>query len=171
MDEPTNDLDSETLELLEDKLVDFPGTLIVVSHDREFLNNCVTSMLVFEPGGVKEYVGGYNDYIAQRKLGLVATQNECKSTSRAAREVAAAAVANKTSAKKLSFKEKIELDSLPERIESLETELTAIHNRMSDPDYFRRPPAEQSADQKRACEIEEQVEVCLHRWEELSERS
>ncbi|MFN7876882.1 MAG: ATP-binding cassette domain-containing protein [Pirellula sp.] len=167
MDEPTNDLDSETLELLEERVVDYEGTLIVVSHDREFLNNCVTSMLVFEDGAIKEYVGGYDDWLRQRKKSEAAISQK-KSDSKPI------ATSNKDdvkeSVKKLSYKEKQELEKLPAIIEEMEAEIGRIHDEMSNPEYFRGPVDKQTKDQKRISELEGKLPIAYARWEELSER-
>jgi ATP-binding cassette subfamily F protein uup len=167
MDEPTNDLDSETLELLEEKLVDYDGTLLVVSHDRQFLNNCVTSMLVFENQGIKEYVGGYDDWLRQRKV-----DGNPEPTKTANKPVGSdkRVDADKGTARKLSFKEKIELDQLPERIEALEAEQGALQMKMSQIDYYKTSPAAQAADQTRMKKLEGELEQAYSRVEELMER-
>lgn len=175
MDEPTNDLDSETLELLEERLVEYEGTLIVVSHDRAFLNNCVTSLLVFEDGSIKEYVGGYDDWLRQKKAELTGS-NGAKAQSRVApqptanKEVTVSAPKG-SSEKKLSFKEKQELDGLPKRIETLEAEQVAIHEQMASPDYFKQPANLLAADQARLAKIEKELANSYERWESLSERA
>ncbi len=179
MDEPTNDLDSETLELLEERLVEYEGTLLVVSHDRAFLNNCVTSLLVFEEGSLKEYVGGYDDWLYQKKAELTgsnakgsekgkATTKQASSETKSSSSVAEPSSA--TGGKKLSFKEKQELDGLPSRIESMEAEQASLHERMTEADYFKRPPAELTADQQRLTQLDEELHQAYARWEELSER-
>jgi ATP-binding cassette subfamily F protein uup len=167
MDEPTNDLDSETLELLEERVVDYEGTLIVVSHDREFLNNCVTSMLVFENGAIKEYVGGYDDWLRQRKKPeSQASQKKSDSKSNASSNKEEV----KEAGKKLSYKEKLELEKLPLLIEEMEAEIGRIHDEMSNPEYFRGPADKQTKDQKRISELEGKLPISYARWEELSER-
>jgi ATP-binding cassette subfamily F protein uup len=172
LDEPTNDLDAETLELLEERLVDFAGTVLVVSHDRAFLDNVVTSTLVFEPTGeggdyaVKEYVGGYTDWLRQRPE-LPATP--------AARESPAAGAAAATPPppgpeaprKKRSFKEQRELESLPAVIESLETETAAVHAAMAEPGYFRQPGDVLARDQARLRDLESRLAEAFARWEAL----
>ena len=131
LDEPTNDLDVETLELLESLLVEFQGTVLLVSHDRAFLNEVVTSTLAIEADGqVKEYDGGYDDYVRQRPAEI-------------SPEPKSASIPTKTASpadrpRKLSFKERKELESLPSRIESLETEIRALHEAMADPAFYRR---------------------------------
>jgi ATP-binding cassette subfamily F protein uup len=172
LDEPTNDLDAETLELLEERLVEFAGTVLVVSHDRAFLDNVVTSTLVFEPTGrdgafaVKEYVGGYTDWLRQRPEPPAAP---------AAREspapLAAAATVPPATAeapkKKRSFKEQRELEQLPAVIESLETETAAVHAAMAEPGYFRQPGDLLARDQARLRDLEARLAEAFARWEAL----
>ncbi|MEM7457615.1 MAG: ATP-binding cassette domain-containing protein, partial [Planctomycetota bacterium] len=131
MDEPTNDLDSETLELLEERLSSFSGTLLLVSHDREFLNNVVTSTIVFENSNVKEYVGGYDDWLTQRPPPPVVEPPKKEKKSVAPIAIAADAP------RKLKYKEKRELEELPEKIESLESEIAKYHERMADPGFYK----------------------------------
>ena len=166
LDEPTNDLDAETLEMLEERLVDFAGTVLVVSHDRSFLDNVVTSTLVFEPTGdggtyaVKEYVGGYSDWLRQRPAA---------SASPAPRPASAPAAAPRADApkKKRSFKEQRELESLPAAIESLETEVAALHAAMAEPDYYRQPGDLLARDQVRLRDLEARLATAFARWEAL----
>jgi ABC transport system ATP-binding/permease protein len=167
LDEPTNDLDAESLELLEEKLVEFDGTLLVVSHDRTFLNHVVTSMLVFEETGTKEYVGGYDDWLRQRSEASKETKSSVKSESVAAKNTNGSA----SSPKKLSFKEKQEWESLPKKIEAIESELAVLHERMSHGDYFKSAPAELASDQRRLQELEASLEESYTRYEELGLRS
>ena len=135
MDEPTNDLDIETLELLEDLLLDYPGTLLLVSHDREFLNNVVTSTLVLEgEGQVKEYAGGYDDWLLQRRPEPVLAAESIPKP-KPPRPV-------QPRLRRLTYKEQKELEALPERIEALESRLGEIHQQMADPAFFRRPAAD-----------------------------
>ncbi len=166
MDEPTNDLDSETLELLEERLVDYEGTLIVVSHDRAFLNNCVTSLLVFEEGKIKEYVGGYDDWLRQRSVSETsasANKGSSKST------VAESVPTKSTTSRKLSYKERVELDQLPLKIEAIESEQASLHAKMAEPAYYKSAQAVQQADRARLAELDELLVNSYSRWEELSE--
>ena len=134
LDEPTNDLDIETLELLESLLVAYQGTVLLVSHDRAFLNEVVTSTLAIEPDGrIGEYDGGYDDYL---RSGLSHTAVESKPSRRQPNERATAAATEKR--KKLSFKEKREMESLPGQIENLESELRELHATMADPSFYKR---------------------------------
>ena len=162
MDEPTNDLDAETLELLEELLMDFKGTLLMVSHDRVFLNNVVTGTLVFEPNAsgdleLHPYVGGYDDWLRQRQPIEVAPEPK-----------AAPKVVKAPKARKLSFKETRELESLPAQIEQLETEQSALVDKLADPELYS-DGAKVSATTTRMKEVESQLETAFERWEELLE--
>jgi len=160
LDEPTNDRDLESLELLEEALQAYDGTILLVSHDRAFLDNVVTQTLAAEGGGAwKEYAGGYSDWVRQRpqvKEGAAA-----KKTS-PAREKARA---------KLSYKETRELEALPAEIQALEAEQTALLERINAPDYFRQPPEALRADQERNGRIEGLLLEKLERWEELEAKA
>ncbi len=161
LDEPTNDLDAETLELLEERLVEFAGTVLVVSHDRQFLNNVVTSSLVFEPGGVREYVGGYDDWHAQSAANLLAAEPEKRP---------ATAMKLETSGKKskrLGFKEQRELQSLPKQIERLESSIAKRHTAMAEPNFYQQSPAKISAAQGELKALEAELATAFKRWEEL----
>jgi ATP-binding cassette subfamily F protein uup len=165
LDEPTNDLDIETLELLESYLVDWPGTLLLVSHDRAFIDHVVTSTLVFEGNGrVQEYVGGYDDWLRQRDTGKSATQTApAKPTS-----PSPAAVAPK---KKLSFKEKREMEDLPKGIERMEAELEALHSRIASPEFYKEPPDAIASALARIDELKGSLHDAYARWDELDARS
>ncbi|MBU4243730.1 MAG: ABC transporter ATP-binding protein, partial [Proteobacteria bacterium] len=166
MDEPTNDLDAETLDLLEELLMDYPGTLLLVSHDRAFLNNVVTSTIAFEGQGmVAEYVGGYDDWLRQR-------QDRSAESARVCRPKAGTQEA--PAKRKLSYKERFELErkqealkALPVRIERLEAELGAIQARMSDADYYKTPGNTMTADQARLEAVELELKNAYSNWEEL----
>ena len=166
LDEPTNDLDAETLELLESRLVEFPGTILLVSHDREFLNEVVTSTIVFEPAGVREYVGGYDDWLRQRPA---AAPSVASSSSTVVRDKSVAAVPAAAKKRKLSYQESRELTSLPTTIEQLDAELAELHNLMAKPDFYRRPPSEIAAAQSRAKDAQSKLDNAYRRWEELEE--
>jgi len=136
LDEPTNDLDIETLEVLEARLVEYKGTLIVVSHDREFLDNVITSTLVFENGGkITRYAGGYSDWI--RKGRQLAEKENPSPKYSSARTLDNVSTAPKR--KKLNYNEQRELEQLPQRIESLEKEIAALQTRINDPDFYSKP--------------------------------
>ncbi|MEO5567429.1 MAG: ATP-binding cassette domain-containing protein [Gemmatimonadaceae bacterium] len=160
LDEPTNDLDIETLDLLEELLMDYAGTLLVVSHDRTFLDNVVTSTFVFEGGGwVNEYVGGYTDLVRQRKPVAVPSPATREPPAQAPRPAA-------PKKRKVSLKEAAELAELPERIDALEREREAAYLSLSDPAVLR---ASGSVTEARAtlAAIEARIDVAVRRWEEL----
>ncbi|WP_298867056.1 ATP-binding cassette domain-containing protein [uncultured Gimesia sp.] len=166
-DEPTNDLDSETLELLEELISNHPGTLLLVSHDRAFLNNVVTATLVFdEDGQVKEYAGGYDDYLMQAERNLVAQKNEMESKAKTGPRSP-----KKTKVVKLSFKEQKELDEIPHSIELLEKEQAQLHSEMASPEFFKQPADVITASSTRVEVIQNELEFLLNRWEELDARS
>jgi ATP-binding cassette subfamily F protein uup len=166
LDEPTNDLDIESLELLEQKLQEYPGTLLLVSHDRRFLDNVVTQTIAADGGGVwREYVGGYTDWIRQRPKAEAApaSRKEAKAAP------AAAAPVREKPRTKLSYKDQRELDLLPGEIEALEKEQTALNAKMSSSDYHKESPQTMRDDSQRAGEIEELLLAKFERWEALEE--
>ena len=175
LDEPTNDLDTETLELLEQRLVEFPGTILVVSHDRAFLNNVATSTLVFERGGVKEYDGGYDDWLRQRPAApSPANESTRKSAANPGGSAASTTSPNaaaKSPSKKLSFKEKQELESLPGRIEKLETQIAEMHAAFALPEFYKQPGDVIAREQKKLQEAEASLAQSMDRWVELEERA
>jgi ATP-binding cassette subfamily F protein uup len=175
LDEPTNDLDIESLQLLEATLQSYGGTLLVVSHDRVFLDNVVTQTLVAEGDGHwQEYVGGYADWLAQRRAADVSRTAAATARAGGDRDAAStspAAVPAKTAKPKLSFKERLELDKLPARIEALEAEQHAITARVCAPDYHRQGPDVAKADRARAAEIEHELAACFERWTELEAKA
>jgi ATP-binding cassette subfamily F protein uup len=139
LDEPTNDLDVETLEVLEERLADYTGTLIVVSHDRAFLDNVVDKILVFEPGGrIVEYAGGYSDWL-RRGHELAQMDAPQAAGSRGDGSQARAAARAEARPRKLGYREQRELDALPARIDALEAEIAAIEAEMAAPDFYARP--------------------------------
>jgi ATP-binding cassette subfamily F protein uup len=164
LDEPTNDLDTETLELLEERLVDFAGTVLLVSHDREFLNNVVTSTIVFEENGVREYFGGYDDWLRQRKTVSASREKQASVSRTPARSVSEGPSVGK---RKLSFKERRELDSLPAKIEKYDAEIAELHREMAEPRFYQQSGAQIAAEQARLKQLEEQLAAAYHRWEEL----
>lgn len=167
LDEPTNDLDSETLELLESRLVDFNGTVLVVSHDREFLNNVVTSSIVFEPTGVREYVGGYDDWVRQRPQPAAEEKTKAKKSRSTPAGSTPARSAESSGRKKLSYKDQRELDGLPAKIEKLETEIAALHELMGQPDFYQKPKEELAATGSQLKQLESDLEHAFERWQEL----
>jgi ABC transport system ATP-binding/permease protein len=172
LDEPTNDLDIESLELLEERLQDYKGTLLLVSHDRRFLDNVITQTLAAEGHGVwREYAGGYSDYLQQRPPVPVGRANEAGQTP--ARQTPRDRSAGETPVKlrtRLSYKEERELAALPEEIESLEREQTELTARMSEPDYHRLGRERLRGDRKRLAELEELLLEKFARWESLEEQ-
>jgi ATP-binding cassette subfamily F protein uup len=167
MDEPTNDLDLETLELLEELLLDFDGTLLLVSHDRAFIDNVVTSTLVFEGGGrVNAYVGGYQDWLRQRDRG---NGQRLAANADAPMRPAAKAAAGKEGrkAQKLSYKDQRELEQLPARIESLEAELAEVQAQLADPGMYRDSPGRVGELNARMHQLEAELANGYKRWEEL----
>jgi ATP-binding cassette subfamily F protein uup len=167
LDEPTNDLDIESLELLEAALQDYSGTLLVVSHDRAFLDNVVTQTLAAGGDGVwKEYAGGYSDYVQQ-------SQNHVQPPASPAKAGAAPPLSGGRTEKartKLSYKETRELQALPAEIETLEEEQKQIQQRMHAADYYKQPPDRLRADRERAAEIERLIDEKLARWAGLEEK-
>jgi ATP-binding cassette subfamily F protein uup len=161
LDEPTNDLDIDTLELLEERLLEYGGTVLLVSHDRAFLNNIVTSTLVFEGmGGVREYVGGYDDWLRQR---APATGKQAAPTPKRQ----PAAPSQRERSPKLSYKEQRELESLPQRIEELEGELEGVQHMLADPRFYQRGGEEIAAARSRVQELERLLAETYSRWEAL----
>jgi ATP-binding cassette subfamily F protein uup len=164
LDEPTNDLDIDTLDLLEELLAEYAGTVLLVSHDRMFLDRVVTSTLVFEDVAVvNEYVGGYSDWLRQRKSsepGKAQTTNKQGTTTDRPKPRSA----------KLSYKDQRELDQLPQRIEQLETEIEDIHNCMSDADFYRLPGDKIATKKERLSTVEADLKTAYRRWEELEQQ-
>ncbi len=164
LDEPTNDLDAETLELLENLLVEFGGTLLVVSHDRDFLDNVVTSTLVAEGDGEwREYVGGYSDYAAEVARNAPSFAKASEGTASKPKPERSKAV----KPRKLNGKEKAELESLPGKIETLEAEQAELTGKLADPAFYAERAAEVPAIKARLEAIEEETLAVFARWEEL----
>jgi ATP-binding cassette subfamily F protein uup len=167
LDEPTNDLDIETLELLEERLLEFSGTILLVSHDRAFVDNVATSTLAFEGDGqVFEYVGGYTDWLRQRRspaeaLAAVAPQS---------RSASVAAAASAPPLAKLSYKEQRELEQLPARIETLERLQSELNETISRPVFYKRDAADQAGVQTRLSEVSAELGAAYARWESLEAR-
>ena len=161
LDEPTNDLDMETLDLLEELLLDYQGTVLLVSHDRSFLNDVVTSSLIFDGSGtIREIIGGYDDWQRQQQEGAQPV----------AKKEAAKSKPKKERPRKLSFKEKRELEELPKRIEQLECEQAELHESMADPNLYQSGDgAKISRMQERLQIIEAALEQAYQRWEELEQ--
>ncbi len=167
LDEPTNDLDIDTLELLESLLQDFPGTLFLVSHDRAFLENTVTQVIAFEGNGqLTEFGGGYDDWLRFTEQRAKETANTPK-TKVETPKPAAASAPTKT---KLSYKEQLELDQLPEKIEALETEQAAINLTLADPEIYKSDLDKATALQIKLTELDDALINALARWEELESK-
>lgn len=177
LDEPTNDLDVETLELLEEVLLNFPGTVLIVSHDRAFLDNVVTSTLVFEgQGKVREYVGGYQDWLRQggsiRLLGVTEQRTGNKmpvaeAVSSAPAPVAVAGTPGEPGKKKLSYKLQRELEALPAQIESVEKQLAEVQAQIGQPSFYQQPAAQTQAVLARLQTLQSELDALLERWTEL----
>lgn len=165
MDEPTNDLDVETLELLEEQLMAYSGTLLLVSHDREFLDNVVTSTFVLEGDGqVRCYPGGYEDYLRQRPMPVRANAKVEKTAETNRREAA-------FGPRKLSYGEKREFDALPSKIDALEKEVAELRETLSSGDLYRTDPVRAQATATRLPEAEAELDAAVERWAELGERA
>ena len=163
LDEPTNDLDAETLELLEEKLIEFGGTVLLVSHDRAFLNNVVTSTVVFDEDGLHEYVGGFDDWQRQKKAradaaATAATESNKKPKPKSGKQ---------DSTRKLKYKEKQELEKLPAQIESVEAEIAGFHESMAQPDFYQQPGEVIASAQAKLTELQSNLDQMYARWEEL----
>ena len=161
LDEPTNDLDMDTLELLEDLLVEYAGTVLLVSHDRHFLDQVVTSTLVFEGNAVvNEYIGGYADWLRQRQPPETVSAQPAQAS--ATRRVKRA-----PSGGKLGYLQQRELEQLPEQIEQLEAELAELHSHMTKPGFYRLPGETISAERQRLASLEADLQDAYRRWEDL----
>jgi ATP-binding cassette subfamily F protein uup len=164
MDEPTNDLDVETLELLEELLTEYQGTLLLVSHDREFLDNVVSSTLVLEGDGkIGEYVGGYTDWLRQRPAPLAPSIKAAESKSSAASAAAPAPEPKR----KLSYKDARELEQLPGRIEKLEADIASRTEAMNDPEFFRQDNASVVKANEALAKLQSELDTAYARWAEL----
>ena len=159
LDEPTNDLDIETLDLLEEQLALFKGTVLLVSHDRDFLDRMVTSSWVFEgPGDVREYVGGYSDWLRQQKMQQTITAESAQTAS-----------TKRVRTRKLTNKEHAELKELPDRIHKLEEEQETLHTQLADPAFYTHPGAEVAKTTARNQEIDQLLAQAFERWQELED--
>lgn len=177
LDEPTNDLDVETLELLEEILTEYSGTVLLVSHDRAFLNNLVSSVIAFEGDGqVREYVGGYDDWLRQGGTWTrdsVAERRDMLQTSVATQENAQAPLEGKAKepqkSRKLSYKLQREFDELPGQIEQLEAALAQLQKEVNSPDFYSRPQAQVESLLQQLAQTQEQLDTCFERWAELED--
>jgi ATP-binding cassette subfamily F protein uup len=173
LDEPTNDLDVETLELLEERLVKYDGTVLLVSHDRAFLNNVVVSTIVFEHDQINEYVGGYDDWLRQRPC-TTSSRNPSQRGSdgnRSAPKSARSETPRPGRDRRLTFRERQDLAALPGKIKQLEAEIAELQRVMCSPEFYKSPREEIVGQSNRLKELERQVEEAYQRWAELDERS
>jgi ATP-binding cassette subfamily F protein uup len=171
LDEPTNDLDIDTLDLLEQLLQDYQGTVFLVSHDRTFLDNVVTSMIAYEGDGLwREYEGGYEDYKVQKQRSAVIISDHDPKPAEV--KAPAKTISNRSATKsKLSSKEKIELEQLPVKIDELEQEQLLIHQRLSDPEIYKNDPQLMISLKEKLIVTTNQLELSMSRWEFLLQRS
>lgn len=171
LDEPTNDLDAETLELLEELLIEYQGTILLISHDRSFLNQVVTRSLVFEGNGhIGEYAGGYDDWLLQRPTPIDTVEKKVlpkESTPAPSTSTTTSSTTITPKAKKLSYKDQRELDLLPQKIEQLETAIAAIQAVMSANDFYLKSAEAMAQTQAEYEKLEAELEVAFARWEEL----
>ena len=168
LDEPTNDLDIETLELLEDLLANYEGTLLLVSHDRQFVDNTVMTSWIFEGNGVvEEFVGGYHDAQKQRAQALEYRQAEKPAKAEKVVEETPKTAPVKAKPKKLSYKLQRELETLPLRLEELETEIETLQQEVNDPDFFSKSVEQTQPVLNKLSAVEQELEVAFERWEEL----
>jgi ABC transport system ATP-binding/permease protein len=166
LDEPTNDLDLETLELLEELLADYQGTVLLVSHDREFLNNVVSSTLVLQgEGRIKEFTGGYDDAMRAIAAAADTAARAAKSASKATPGPALQAARPR----KLSYQQKRELESLPQTIATLENEQRQLHALLSDPNSYRQPGMQIAEKKARLAAVDEELTQAFARWEALEQ--
>jgi ATP-binding cassette subfamily F protein uup len=160
MDEPTNDLDIETLEVLEEYLLNYAGTILLVSHDRAFINNVVTSTLVFEGSGtVKEYVGGYDDWLRQRTVKAKSVK-----ASKDSPDIRVAKPKNK-----FGFRQQKELEELPHTIQAMESEQEELYRAMADPDLYKNDKSGVISRKERLEELKRLLDKAYTRWEELED--
>ncbi|NUG49898.1 ATP-binding cassette domain-containing protein [Acinetobacter lactucae] len=172
MDEPTNDLDMVTLELLEEMLSEYKGTLLLISHDRAFMDNVVTSTWVFDgKGNIAEYIGGYQDYLQQRPDDKVVDQKSDVKKAQAKAEAEKAAAQSNVKKVKLSYKDQRELEQLPAEIEKLEVEQAELSEKLADGSWFVSNADEATKASQRLAEIEEVLLEKLERWDELEQMS
>ena len=157
MDEPTNDLDIETLELLEELVMNYQGTLLLISHDRAFIDSVVSSTLVFENGTVNEYVGGYDDWLRQRPVIDDKNKTDQKNIPKEEKIVE----------KKLSFKDQKELDQLPKKIEELDKKIEVLHAGMGDADFYNSDQIIIDEKTNELAALEKELSHAYKRWEEL----
>jgi len=171
LDEPTNDLDVDTLELLEELLLNYTGTVLIVSHDRAFINNLVTSCFVFEGNGkISEYFGSYDDWIRQRPAVTApkkGAKTNNKNKEKKQEKTKTKTAPEKPAAKKLSFNEQHELKNLPAEIEALESQLEALETKMADPDFYKQEHKKVAQVTDELKQLQTTLSEKYNRWEEL----
>ncbi|MCQ9101576.1 ABC transporter ATP-binding protein [Vibrio alginolyticus] len=169
LDEPTNDLDIETLELLEEMLANYQGTLLLVSHDREFVDNTVTTSWIFEGNGIiEEFVGGYHDAKQQRDQVLASRSQVEKPTKKEkVVEETPKTTQPKNNSKKLSYKLQRELEALPAKLEQLESDIESLQEQVNDPEFFAKPVEQTQSVLEQLAALEQELEIAFERWEEL----
>ncbi|WP_335928116.1 ABC transporter ATP-binding protein [Vibrio parahaemolyticus] len=169
LDEPTNDLDIETLELLEEMLANYQGTLLLVSHDREFVDNTVTTSWIFEGDGViEEFVGGYHDAKQQRDQALaVRFSTEKPAKKEKVVEETPKTTQPKNNSKKLSYKLQRELEALPAKLEQLESDIETLQEQVNNPEFFAKPVEQTQPVLEQLAALEQELEIAFERWEEL----
>jgi len=177
LDEPTNDLDIDTLELLQEMVADFSGTLLLVSHDRAFIDRVVTSLLVLEGDGrVQPFVGGYSDWARWRDAqrapgrGAVPPRTPASTASTGPQATAAATTATAPAKRRLSYKDQRELDALPAQLEAMDAERASLQADIADPKFYSRDHAEVAAKLKSLSDLEARIDAAFARWEELESR-
>ncbi len=168
MDEPTNDLDAETLDLLEDLLMNYQGTLLLVSHDRTFLNNVAMSTIVFDDDGeVREYIGGYDDWQQQRQQDKAAEAKKAKTVAKTTKTVAKQTKQKST----LTYQEQLDLEAFPKKIEEMEAEIAKFNDEMSQPEFYQQDQVKVAKVQDGLAALNLQLEEAYERWDELEEKS
>ena len=168
LDEPTNDLDMETLDLLQELVAGFAGTVLLVSHDRDFLDRTVTSVIAPEGNGRwLEYAGGYTDMLAQRKEAALATRKELKAAKPAGGSVEKAVPAQREEKRKLSYKQKFALETLPGKIEALHVEIATLEKKLADPQLFAKDAALFNKTVDEISKKRHSLETYEHEWLEL----
>lgn len=169
LDEPTNDLDAETLELLEELLIDYPGTLLLISHDRAFLNAVVTRTIVFENNKIEEYAGGYDDWLLQRPT-LTSDKPQPKAE-KVSDKTAPETPKTASKSKKLSYKDQRELEQLPNQLETLEAAIAELQQLMGTAEFYQQSASVITAKQQELTHLEQTLEQAFNRWIELEELS
>ena len=170
LDEPTNDLDSDTLDLLEERLIEYPGTVLLITHDRAFLDHVVTSTIVFEGHGeVNEYIGGYQDWLRQSRSTATETQKTKKNKAGKSGKKPSHVVGKNTN--KLSYTERQELGKLPAKLEKLEEQQKRLHDHMAQAGFYQQDKAQITRVQRQLAEFDAELATAFLRWEELEEKA